>query len=312
MTDEDPLRAIDLFCGAGGFSLGLQEAGILSEWAVDHWQPAVDCFNANILHALAERADIAADFDSLVEQVRGWGEFDVICGGPPCQDFSLNRAHEAVHGERAELTPIFARFVAAVKPKWVVMENVTVSWRAPAYARALRILQAAGYHIHAEKVDCSRFGVPQARERLITIGRIDWLPWSILGGLGADDHQLTMRAYFESIGEPLDCDWYISHHQFVKMRRCVYSVDRPSVCMTTGYHQYSDYEHPLNPVPQAQAMKLTRRQRAAIQTFPSWYKWPDAHTPAQRLIGNAVPPALAKRIGARIVEAEHEISNEKC
>ncbi len=183
--------AVDLFSGAGGFSLGFEQAGfdVLASIEYDPIHCAVHTFNfpqteivcADIRAVTAERVRHA------VEQ--GWkrhnrqstwdGELDVVVGGPPCQGFSLigKRQFDDV---RNQLVFSFARLVGELRPRYFVMENVPGMASliagpdddAPKLVDVLlRDFVAKGYHVApAKTLNAAEFGIPQDRRRLILIG----------------------------------------------------------------------------------------------------------------------------------------------
>jgi DNA (cytosine-5)-methyltransferase 1 len=89
---KPPLTFIDLFCGCGGFSLGLQRAGLKGLAAIDSNRLAIQVFQANfkdIAHVLEQ--DLTAFTPLELETMIGTSEVDLIVGGPPCQGFSTAR-----------------------------------------------------------------------------------------------------------------------------------------------------------------------------------------------------------------------------
>ncbi|WP_280141294.1 DNA cytosine methyltransferase [Rhizobium sp. NFR12] len=157
---------MELFCGAGGMSLGLKQAGFEIVNAYDAWPVAVENYNRNI-SSHAKVTDLG-DILSVVPELLRLAP-DMIAGGPPCQDYSsAGRREEA---DNAKLTLAFAILVATVRPAWFVMENVTNAAKSSTWQEARKILKAAGYGITESKLDASRYGVPQSRRRLFVIGR---------------------------------------------------------------------------------------------------------------------------------------------
>ena len=112
------MRAVDIFAGCGGMSLGFEQAGIDVVAAFDNWKPAADIYRANFEHPMHEKDLCDEDAVEVIKALKP----DVLMGGPPCQDYSIAGKREA--GERANLTIRFAEIVCGVKPKWVVFENV--------------------------------------------------------------------------------------------------------------------------------------------------------------------------------------------
>ena len=303
------MKCIDLFCGAGGFSLGLHRAGWETMMAVDSWKWAVDAYNAN-QKPIAAQLDMVADFDSLVELGRTIAP-DAIVGGPPCQDFSKANCIDSSKGERAELTPMFAEYIAAVKPEWFVMENVRTAAPYAAYVRAHEILHAAGYATNLRLYRAEYHGCPQKRRRLIMIGRLGGLPSRIALGAPRASQPLSMRQYFEEAGHPLKFDVFYRSQQFD--RKSVFSVDAPSPTIV-GQDEPPNkrtVENEFDCGDFRTAPMLTMRQRAMVQTFPPDYKWPDSKRIANKLIGNALPPNLAEAIGRLINQpVDDEIPRE--
>jgi len=168
-------KAIDLFCGAGGLTLGLQQAGFEVIGAVEILPIAADTYKENHPKVDLQRSDIRTL--SPEELMQKWslkkGELDLIAGCPPCQGFSSIRTRNkssSVDDARNDLVFEYLKFVEAFLPKAVMMENV------PALARDKRIdevvlkLKELGYQVDDSTVqvqDAANFGVPQRRRRMI-------------------------------------------------------------------------------------------------------------------------------------------------
>lgn len=173
-------------------SLGLKQAGFEIVRAYDAWPVAVENYNRNIGdHAVV--ADLK-DLLSTVPEIIGLAP-DLICGGPPCQDYSS--AGNRTEADNARLTMAFALIVATVRPQWFVMENVIGCASSATWAEARAILIRAGYGITESRINASRYGVPQSRRRLFVIGRIgergDFLASSIAA---AAQPTMTLRDLF--------------------------------------------------------------------------------------------------------------------
>ena len=149
-----PLKFIDLFAGCGGMTLGFQNAGFEAVAAFDNWEPAIDVYRANFGHDV-HKIDLGNWQESL--GILNAYQFDMIIGGPPCQDFSHAGKRDENLG-RADLIVSFAQIVARTKPKWFVMENVDRTVKSQRYRRAGEILRDAGYSLTQRILDANQFG----------------------------------------------------------------------------------------------------------------------------------------------------------
>jgi DNA (cytosine-5)-methyltransferase 1 len=175
--------AIDLFCGAGGMSLGLQEAGFSVLVGADMSELCVETHRANI-GGLGYEGDLA-DPEELLDHLRAWGidSVDLIAGGVPCQPFSRAGRSKirslVVDGSRSQDDPrahlwdSFVRIVEALRPRAVLLENVPdlAAWGDGAVLIAFReALHDLGYATEARILNAFDFGVPQHRTRLFIVG----------------------------------------------------------------------------------------------------------------------------------------------
>ena len=164
-------RALDLFSGAGGLSLGLQSAGFQVLAAIDNWRPVADSYTANFKHPHFLEDVKNVDVEWLAE--RGIDiPFDVVVGGPPCQGFSVQRI-----GEDSDIRNLlvydFARIVTELRPRMFLMENVPglLGKRGVAVARVFAdLLRSAGYLVAHKVLDAADYGLPQRRRRVFFVG----------------------------------------------------------------------------------------------------------------------------------------------
>lgn len=160
---------LDLFCGAGGLSLGFFRAGFSTACALDNDRSALETYEANLgPHAIEK---------DLSQEVN-LPPTDVIIGGPPCQGFS-SAGLRKTNDHRNSLVSRFAQIVAKLRPTAFVFENVEGFLTAEDGARVMELLAPliqAGYRIHLRKVNAANYGVPQHRKRVIAIGGLGWDP----------------------------------------------------------------------------------------------------------------------------------------
>ncbi len=166
--DRD-LSVVDLFCGAGGLSLGFQQEGWEIVQSLDSNPKAVESYRQRVGKHV-ERADINSGTE--LEPAT------VIIGGPPCQGFSsagLRRTGDS----RNTLVSCFANMVVKYKPSAFVFENVEGFLTAEDGLRVFELLAPlvkAGYRVHLRKVNAANYGVPQHRKRVLAIGGLGWDP----------------------------------------------------------------------------------------------------------------------------------------
>lgn len=182
ISNPTALFAADLFSGAGGLSLGLEDAGFNVVLGADHFPEAIET-HSHHFPGLSVDWDLA-DAD-VVERVAGLlveAKVDLLAGGPPCQPFSkAGRSHirfqvhhglREAHDKRRDLWRSFIEVVRLARPPAVLMENVPDM----ALDKEMFILRAMvqeledlGYSVEERVIDTWRYGVPQFRQRLILV-----------------------------------------------------------------------------------------------------------------------------------------------
>jgi DNA (cytosine-5)-methyltransferase 1 len=168
------LRAIDLFSGCGGLTLGLEQAGFNVLGAVEIDADAVETYKANHRGVLIKQGDIrqlsARQFRQELK-IRP-GELDLLAGCPPCHGFSTLRTRNGANRNRDgrnDLVREMLRFAKAFRPKAVMMENVPALASRKQFKDFCAGLEALGYKLTFDVKDAARYGVPQRRRRLILL-----------------------------------------------------------------------------------------------------------------------------------------------
>lgn len=170
MVDKAPLiSAIDLFCGAGGLSWGLEASGIRVVGGIDLDPACKFPFEANIDAPFLEMdvADVSADDLAAL-----WlpGTYRLLAGCAPCQPFSSHRrGADTSHEENWDLLGQFGRLVRESRPEFVTMENVTRLGRMPVFAEFVELLEELGYAVDYGTLYGPEFGLPQERRRLVLV-----------------------------------------------------------------------------------------------------------------------------------------------
>lgn len=170
------MTAVDLFCGAGGLSQGLTDAGMQVVAAADHDPDACATFRLNFPEAWLVEGDLRKPekHEALIAAV-GAGTIDVLAGGPPCQAFSQMRNHDRIIDDpRNRLYREFVSLLRDLRPRALVLENVVGLNQIEGGAVRRQIeedLSLEGdYDVTSAVLDAGDFGTPQRRPRLVFIG----------------------------------------------------------------------------------------------------------------------------------------------
>ena len=168
--DPDAPVMIDLFCGAGGLSLGFTQEGFITSLANDIEPCCIDTYAHN--HPETPRRNIILgdikDVVDNIEELMRFPEVDVIVGGPPCQGFSMANRQRLIDDPRNHLYKNYVRAVEITRPRFFVMENV--KGMLSVADQVVEDFEAIGYEVSYKVLNAKDFGVPQNRERLIYIG----------------------------------------------------------------------------------------------------------------------------------------------
>jgi DNA (cytosine-5)-methyltransferase 1 len=337
------VEAVDLFCGAGGLTHGLRQAGIDVVAGVDLDPRCRHAFEANNPPAAFHAADIQKmESDEIAGLYKGASR-RILAGCAPCQPFSNYTQGQGRH-EKWGLLFSLLQHVEAIRPDVVVMENVP-----ELRLRGRRVLDrfsrgliAAGYHIASDVVDCSEYGVPQSRRRLVLmasrLGPISLPPPETdqpvtvrraighLSALEAGQCHPTDPAHVAAKLSPLnleriratphdggsrdswperllsECHKRPSGTKYIATYGRMH-WDKPAPTMTTWCTNYGSGRFG-HP---EQDRPITLREAAIIQSFPESYEfWPLNQTinrgAVSTMIGNSVPPALGRALGGAIVD----------
>jgi DNA (cytosine-5)-methyltransferase 1 len=327
---SDPhLTAVDVFCGLGGMTLGLQQAGFEVLGGLDLSELAIDGYEMNQPDVAVWRRDVRrVEASEMLERfgLGDVGELDLLAGCPPCQGFSRVRTRTkiSVDDPRNGLVAQFARLAEELLPKALLMENVpALANDNPRFVRFVNRLKRAGYRLSYETLNAMHHGVPQNRRRLVLIGRLESdAPCFAL-------RQEALRTVRDAIGKlphPTESDDPAHNHgesrtDEVKRRirlvpkdggsfrgssheqlKChkefdgFYDIygrmawDKPAPTITGGCVNPSKGRF-LHP---EQDRAITLREAALLQGFPADFKIPlhRGKHHAAALIGNALPPAF--------------------
>lgn len=164
-------KVIDLFCGAGGLTLGFEKQNFESVLAIDMWNNAIDTFNNNRKDKVGVVKDIAEVDEKFIKNYVN-GHVSGVIGGPPCQGFSL-AGRRSEDDERNKLYQEYFKTLSIINPDFFVIENVTGILSMKNGAVKDDIIKRAkkiGYNVYLDKLVASDYGVPQNRVRVFFVG----------------------------------------------------------------------------------------------------------------------------------------------
>lgn len=168
------MNFLDLFAGIGGFRLGMERAGhkCVGYCEIDKYAR----LSYNAIHNTEGEIDYKDITEVTNEEFRKLrGKVDVICGGFPCQAFSIAGNQLGFEDARGTLFYEIARAAEQIKPRYLFLENVRNLLshdKGKTFARMLKILDELGYDVEWQVLNSKNFGVPQNRERVFIVGHL--------------------------------------------------------------------------------------------------------------------------------------------
>jgi DNA (cytosine-5)-methyltransferase 1 len=161
------IKAIDLFCGAGGSSYGARKAGAEIVAGFDLWNTAIKTFQINFPEAKTYQGDLRNLSPETVK--KEVGNIDLILASPECTNHSLAKGAKERDEESKRTAFEVTRFAKSFEPKWIVIENVIEMQSWSEHPKFIDELWSLGYSVQQLKLNAAEFGVPQARKRLFLI-----------------------------------------------------------------------------------------------------------------------------------------------
>lgn len=168
------MKAIDLFCGAGGLTRGLLDAGIDVVAGIDVDESVGRTYEWNNRPTRFVRSDLRTLEPDIIKELFGSTAVEeaLLTGCAPCRTFSKQRRNASLRHPDATILGEFGRLVEALHPGWVLIENVPGLATVPGYStfrRFLRLLNKKGYRVAQGVLNASQYGVPQHRRRYVLI-----------------------------------------------------------------------------------------------------------------------------------------------
>lgn len=336
------VACVDLFCGAGGLTHGLMNAGVRVVAGVDSDEACRYPYASNHEGVAFHASDVAMLKASDIEEWFGDARVRVLAGCAPCQPFSsYSQRYETVGTERWSLLNHFARLVKEVEPDIVTMENVPTVKKHTVFHEFVATLVSQGYVVWHSVIDCAKFGLPQRRRRTVLLasrhGEIKLREPNTSEGRTVEDVLKglpVLRHGASDADDPLHAASRLSPLNYERIQaskpggtwrdwpddlvaKChrkrtgksypgVYGRmkwNEPAPTLTTQFFGFGSGRFG-HP---SQARGLSLREGAILQGFPRDYSFVPGGQRVQfkllgRLIGNAVPVELGRAIGESIIE----------
>ncbi|MGY4105297.1 DNA cytosine methyltransferase [Ignavigranum ruoffiae] len=322
------MNYIDLFAGAGGFTLGLERLGFNNLFSVEYDEQAALTYKQNFpSHNLIQK-DIRDLTDEEIKSLISNNNVDIVIGGPPCQGFSIagNIGRKFIDDDRNKLFKEFVRVVKVTQPELFIMENVAhlaTHNKGRTINEITSEFEKLGYKTQYKVLNSVNFEVPQNRRRIFVVGTknvtfefpkestknipieevISDLPslqsgeTSAIPNHNAMNHtkqMLLKMSYVEEGGDRMTIPEEIRPKSGDVRKYIRYSRNKPSITITGDMRKVFHYE---------QNRALTPRELARIQTFPDSFIFYGNSISIQQQIGNAVPPKLAIAIARSIINS---------
>ena len=325
-TRKSDMTFVDLFCGAGGLSKGLELAGLEGICGLDFFEEACRTYNRNFNHPFVNgdirSEDTKKEFYDVVRRQLAGRHLDIVAGGFPCQGFSM-AGNRIVDDPRNSLYKELIEVVQELHPDFVICENVKglrTMLGGKVEQKILADFQSIGYQMNVETLCAADYYTPQKRERVIFIGnRIGVKNLHPAPMLAPKDYVTTGEAIADLMNHPADSAFNHepTRHRPDMAQRIMDTPEGKSL-----YKGYSDawkkcpWNEPsctikenhggVNLHPKLPRV-LTAREMARLQSFPDNFIFEGKKNKQLIQIGNAVPPLLGKAIGLAIRKAKGEL-----
>lgn len=311
-VETSRLEVVEICAGAGGQSLGLEQAGFAHRCSVEIDETACATLRTNRPHWHVEQTDVRA-FEGTPH--RG---IDLLAGGVPCPPFSIAGKQLGGEDER-DLFPTALRLVKEMAPRAVLIENVRglASSRFAAYRQSiLDELARLGYETKWRVLNASDFGVAQLRPRFLLVALkaadMKYFRWPTPSAQRA--------TVADAIGDLVGTNGWIGTDEWARRAQTI----APTIVGGSKKHGGADLgptraraewaklgvngislvaDAPSASHPVDEAFRLTVRMVARIQGFPDDWTFVGRKTAAYRQVGNAFPPPVAAAVGTAIREA---------
>lgn len=328
-------KCIELFAGAGGLALGLEQAGFEEIGLVEFDHTACETLRINRpnWNVLEEDVIEVSKRDLLKEFKLKKGELDLLSGGYPCQAFSYAGKKLGLDDVRGTMFYYYAEFIKQLQPKMFLAENVkglTTHDGGKTIGTMVNVFKDLGYAVEWQVLNAWDYGVAEKRQRVVIIGIRNDLKEKVKFEYPTPhEYKPVLRDVLKNVPDSIGAKYPESKKKVFDlvppggywkdlpddvareyMKSCYFmgggrtgiarrlSWDEPSLTLTCSpMMKQTDRCHPDESRP------FTTREYARIQSFPDEWQFAGKMNDIYKQIGNAVPVELAKEVGISIMDA---------
>lgn len=296
------MKVLGLFSGIGGFELGLQQSGMTIDSVCE-----IEEYCKRVLMKNFHGVNVHGDISELMPTI---GQFDVICGGFPCQDISIAGKNKGLlGGEKSSLWMEYKRIIENVRPKYAIIENVSAL-----LGRGLEIilqhLAEIGYDAAYTLYDSKYFGVPQRRRRVYIVAVRDGIPdgADIFNFAERDIRDESHKQKITSVNSSFEWDFTQGEGgtegfaYFTRQRSDEFSeIGLASALLKRDYKSFTDLI-----VANGIVRRVSPTERLLLQGFPADWWEGCGLTETQKYMCNGMTVPVVKHIGECIVRFNKE------
>lgn len=336
-SNKDTFTNVELFAGAGGLALGLEQAGFENILSNDFDKDSCNTLKANRpnWNVICDSVENLAEQDLLKKLNIKEGELDLLSGGYPCQSFSYAGKRLGLNDVRGTMFYYYAKILKQLKPKMFLAENVKglVSHDGGKTLQTMiNVFEEIGYRVQYKVLNAWDYGVAEKRERIVIIG--------IRNDISVEFEYPTPYEYKPVLRDALKDVPKSEGASYPQSKKEVFDLVPPGGCWRdlpedvaraymkgsynlgggkTGMARRISWDEPSLTILCSPCMKqtdrchpdetrpFTIRESARIQSFPDSWQFTGSLNSKYKQIGNAVPVNLAKEIGLSIIKVLKEI-----
>ena len=334
---EKRFTNVELFAGAGGLALGLEEAGFDAILLNDFDKDSCNTLKTNRpnWNVICDSIETVAERDLLTELNLKEGELDLLSGGYPCQSFSYAGKRLGLNDVRGTMFYYYAKVLAKLKPKMFLAENVKglVSHDGgKTLITMINVFEEIGYKVQYKVLNAWDYGVAEKRERIVIVG--------IRSDINVEFNYPEPHKYKPVLRDVLQNVPESEGASYPQSKKEVFDLVPPGGCWRdlpedvaraymkgsyglgggkTGMARRISWDEPSLTILCSPCMKqtdrchpdetrpFTVRESARIQSFPDEWQFSGSMLNKYKQIGNAVPVNFAKEIGLAIIKTLKEI-----